>query len=103
MTNILTQPAGLYQSDFERDACGVGFVANIKGNNTHTQVRDALTLLGIMRHRGACGCVPESGGGALIMLQLPHEFLREECISRDIQLSEPGYYGTGMAFLPKGP
>ena len=75
MTNILTQPEGLYQSDFERDACGVGFVANIKGNKTHTQVRDALTMLENMEHRGACGCDPESGDGAGIMIQLPHEFL----------------------------
>src|SRR5690606_5819568 len=87
--------------DFEHDACGVGFVANIKGNKTHTQVRDALTMLENMEHRGACGCDPESGDGAGIMLQLPHEFLWEECISLDIQLGEPGYYGTGMAFLPK--
>src|SRR5690606_9007416 len=101
MTDRSEQRMGLYQSDFERDACGVGFVANLKGNKTHTQVRDALTMLENMEHRGACGCDPESGDGAGIMLQLPHEFLWEECISLGIQLSEPGYYGTGMAFLPK--
>src|SRR3546814_11230 len=101
MTDILTPSEGLYQSDFERDACGVGFVANIKGNKTHTQVLDALTMLENMEHRGACGCDPESGDGAGIMLQLPHEFLWEECISLGIQLSEPGYYGVGMTFLPK--
>src|SRR5690606_9833468 len=101
MTDILKQPEGLYCSDFEHDACGVGFIANLKGNKTHTQVRDALTMLENMEHRGACGCDPESGDGAGIMIQLPHEFLWEECISLGIQLSEPGYYGTGMAFLPK--
>src|SRR5690606_20749494 len=101
MTKVPTQQTSLYQPDFEHDACGVGFVANIKGNKTHTQVRDALTMLENMEHRGACGCDPESGDGAGIMLQLPHEFLWEECISLDIQLGEPGYYGTGMAFLPK--
>ena len=92
---------GLYNPDFEHDACGVGFVAHIKGQKSHQQVRDALTLLQNMEHRGACGCDPESGDGAGIMIQLPHEFLWEECIKLGIQLEEPGYYGTGMLFLPK--
>src|SRR5690606_10045482 len=103
MTAILKQQEGLYRADFEHDACGVGFIANLKGNKTHRQVRDALTMLENMEHRGACGCDPESGDGAGIMIQLPHEFLWEECISLGIQLSEPGYYGAGMAFLPKQP
>lgn len=101
MTDILRQQEGLYRPDFERDACGVGFIANIKGSKSHAQVRDALTMLENMEHRGACGCDPESGDGAGIMIQLPHEFLWEECITLDIQLNEPGYYGVGMAFLPK--
>src|SRR5690606_5566359 len=101
MTDRSEQRMGLYQPDFERDACGVGFVANLKGNKTHRQVKDALTMLENMEHRGACGCDPESGDGAGIMIQLPHEFLWEESISLGIQLSEPGYYGVGMAFLPK--
>ncbi|MCL8001126.1 glutamate synthase subunit alpha, partial [Brucella sp. 21LCYQ03] len=83
------------------DACGVGFVAHIKGLKSHNQVADALTMLENMEHRGACGCDPESGDGAGIMIQLPHEFLWEECISLGIQLQEPGYYGAGMVFLPK--
>ncbi len=103
MIAIEKQQEGLYQSDFEHDACGVGFIANLKGNKTHTQVKDALTMLENMEHRGACGCDPESGDGAGIMIQLPHEFLWEECIALGIQLSEPGYYGTGMTFLPKDP
>src|SRR5690606_7066801 len=103
MTKVPTQQNSLYHPDFEHDACGVGFVANIKGNKTHAQVRDALTMLENMERRGACGCDPESGDGAGIMLQLPHEFLWEECIALGIQLSEPGYYGTGMTFLPKEP
>src|SRR5690606_10431454 len=101
MTDRLKQQEGLYQSDFERDACGVGFVAHLKGNKTHAQVRDALTMLENMEHRGACGCDPESGDGAGIMTQLPHEVFWEECLSLGIQLNEPGYYGVGMAFLPK--
>lgn len=101
MTDNVKQTEGLYCADFERDACGVGFVANIKGHKSHAQVQDALTMLENMEHRGACGCDPESGDGAGIMIQLPHEFLWEECIALGIQLSEPGYYGVGMAFLPK--
>ncbi|PVH26127.1 glutamate synthase large subunit [Sphingobacterium corticibacter] len=95
------QAAGLYNPEFEHDACGVGFVAHIKGVKSHNQVADALTMLENMEHRGACGCDPESGDGAGIMIQLPHEFLWEECINLGIQLQEPGYYGTGMVFLPK--
>lgn len=95
------QREGLYNPEFEHDACGVGFVAHIKGNKSHHQVKDALTMLENMEHRGACGCDPESGDGAGIMIQLPHEFLWEECISLGIQLQEPGYYGVGMVFLPK--
>src|SRR5690606_34064984 len=101
MTNERLPEQGLYNPDFEHDACGVGFVANIKGIMSIIQVIDALTMLENMEHRGACGCDPESGDGAGIMIQLPHEFLWEECISLGIQLEEPGYYGTGMVFLPK--
>ncbi|MBD1434046.1 glutamate synthase large subunit [Sphingobacterium sp. DN00404] len=101
MTNERLPEQGLYNPDFEHDACGVGFVAHIKGKKSHQQVKDALTMLENMEHRGACGCDPESGDGAGIMIQLPHEFLWEECISLGIQLEEPGYYGTGMVFLPK--
>ncbi|WP_028296107.1 glutamate synthase large subunit [Olivibacter sitiensis] len=92
---------GLYRPDFEHDSCGVGFVANIKGAKSHKQVQDALTMLENMEHRGACGCDPETGDGAGIMIQIPHEFLWEECISLSIRLGEPGYYGVGMTFLPR--
>lgn len=101
MINERLPEQGLYNPDFEHDACGVGFVAHIKGKKSHQQVQDALTMLENMEHRGACGCDPESGDGAGIMIQLPHEFLWEECINIGIQLEEPGYYGTGMVFLPK--
>ncbi|MBL1407822.1 glutamate synthase large subunit [Sphingobacterium faecale] len=97
----MQQKEGLYHPEFEHDACGVGFVAHIKGRKSHEQVKDALTMLENMEHRGACGCDPESGDGAGIMIQLPHEFLWEECIQLNIQLQEPGYYGVGMVFLPK--
>lgn len=95
------QQEGLYNPEFEHDACGVGFVAHIKSKKSHDHVRDALVMLENMEHRGACGCDPESGDGAGIMIQIPHEFFWEECINLDIQLPEPGYYGVGMVFLPK--
>ncbi len=93
--------SGLYRSEFEHDSCGVGFVAHIKGEKSHREVQDALMMLENMEHRGACGCDPDSGDGAGIMVQLPHEFLWENCIGLGIQLKEPGYYGVGVAFLPK--
>jgi len=99
--NIEAQSNGLYRSDFEHDACGVGFVAHLKGEKSNKQITDALIMLENMEHRGACGCDPDSGDGAGIMIQIPHEFLWEECISLGIVLKEPGYYGVGMVFLPK--
>lgn len=101
MTNKTAHGNGLYRSEFERDACGVGFVADLKGRPSHRHVQDALTMLKNMEHRGACGCDPESGDGAGIMLQIPHEFLWDKCIELGIQLAEPGYYGVGMAFIDK--
>jgi len=92
---------GLYRPEFEHDSCGVGFITSINGLKSHQIVSDALTILENMEHRGACGCDPETGDGAGILLQLPHEFLMEECIALDIRLSEPGYYGVGMIFFPK--
>jgi len=99
--NKLTQTEGLYRTEFEHDACGVGFVADVKGEKSHQQIVDALVMLENMEHRGACGCDPDSGDGAGIMFQIPHQFLWDECISLDILLKEPGHYGVGMAFLPK--
>ena len=63
---------GLYDPRFEHDACGVGFVVNIKGQKSHAIVRDALTALVNLRHRGACGCEGNTGDGAGILLQVPH-------------------------------
>ena len=92
---------GLYRPEFEHDSCGVGFITNINGHKSHQTVSDALTILENMEHRGACGCDPETGDGAGILLQIPHEFLMEECIGLDIHLAEPGHYGAGMVFFPK--
>jgi glutamate synthase (NADPH/NADH) large chain len=92
---------GLYHPSFERDSCGIGFVANIKGNKSHQIISDALTILENMEHRGACGCESNTGDGAGIMIQTPHEFFFDECIRLGIQLPAYGRYGVGMLFFPR--
>ena len=92
---------GLYDSKFEHDACGIGFVANLKGNKNHQTVSDALTVLENMEHRGACGCEENTGDGAGILLQTPHEFFFEECQKLGTYLPTYGKYGVGMVFFPK--
>jgi glutamate synthase (NADPH/NADH) large chain len=93
--------AGLYDPAFERDACGIGFVANIKGNKSHQIISDALTVLENMEHRGACGCESNTGDGAGIMLQMPHEFFFDECLKLGVHLPSYGKYGVGVIFFPK--
>ncbi len=92
---------GLYSSSFERDACGIGFVANIKGNKSHQIIGDTLTVLENMEHRGACGCESNTGDGAGIMIQVPHEFFFDECIKLGIHLPSYGRYGVGVLFFPQ--
>src|SRR5579862_2813088 len=92
---------GLYAAEFERDACGIGFVANIKSNKSHQIVSDALTILENMEHRGACGCENNTGDGAGIMIQTPHEFFFDECVKLGIHLPSYGKYGVGMIFFPR--
>ena len=92
---------GLYRPEFEHDSCGTGFITNINGHKSNQIINDALTMLENMEHRGACGCDPETGDGAGILIQLPHEFLMEECSDLEISLPEPGEYGVGMIFFPK--
>lgn len=92
---------GLYHPSFEHDACGIGFVANIKGGKSHQNISDALTVLENMEHRGACGCEENTGDGAGIMIQVPHEFFFDECIKLGVHLPAYGKYGVGMIFFPK--
>ena len=92
---------GLYQPSFEHDSCGIGFVANIKGNKSHQIISDALTILENMEHRGACGCESNTGDGAGVMIQLPHEFFYDECVKLGILLPSYGKYGVGMLFFPR--
>ena len=90
--------AGLYDPAFEHDACGVGFVAHIKGKRTHELVSMGLTILDNLVHRGATGCDPETGDGAGILIQVPDKFLRQ---SVSFELPPLGEYGVGVAFLPQ--
>ena len=92
---------GLYDPRHEHDACGVGFVVNIKGVKTHTIVRQALQVLINLLHRGACGCEVNTGDGAGILIQMPDRFLRQEAAKLGFELPAPGEYGAGMVFLPR--
>ncbi|HEY0299075.1 MAG TPA: glutamate synthase subunit alpha, partial [Arachidicoccus sp.] len=91
---------GLYDSAFEHDACGVGFVASIKGRKSHQNISDALTVLENMEHRGASGSEQNTGDGAGIMIQVPHEFFFEECLKLGAHLPAYGKYGVGVLFFP---
>jgi glutamate synthase (NADPH/NADH) large chain len=92
---------GLYSPSFEHDSCGIGFVANIKSSKSHQIVSDALTILENMEHRGACGCENNTGDGAGIMIQVPHEFFFDECSKLGVHLPAFGKYGIGVLFFPK--
>lgn len=98
---VSNNSTGLYDSSFEHDACGIGFVANIKGSKSHQHIADALTVLENMEHRGACGCESNTGDGAGIMIQIPHEFFFDECIRQGVHLPAYGKYGVGFIFFPK--
>ncbi|MDB5750205.1 MAG: gltB [Ramlibacter sp.] len=95
------QEHGLYTGSNEHDACGVGFVAHIKGEKSHNIVRQALKILENLDHRGAVGADKLMGDGAGILLQLPDALYREEMASQGVELPPPGEYGVGMIFLPK--
>jgi glutamate synthase (ferredoxin) len=97
----LPQRQGLYDPRFEHDACGVGFVVNIKGVRSNAIIRNALTVLLNLSHRGAKGSEPTTGDGAGILFQLPHKFFEKTCPSLGFELPEPGQYGVGMIYLPQ--
>jgi glutamate synthase (NADPH) large chain len=92
---------GLYSPAFEHDACGIGFVVNIKEHKSHKIVSDALTILENMEHRGACGCENNTGDGAGVMIQTPHEFFFDECVKLGVHLPPFKKYGVGILFFPK--
>ncbi|MEY2993082.1 MAG: hypothetical protein RL357_17, partial [Pseudomonadota bacterium] len=93
--------AGLYDASYEHDACGVGFVAHIKGDKSHAIVTQALKILENLDHRGAVGADALMGDGAGILLQLPDLLFREEMAQQGVTLPPAGEYGVGMVFLPK--
>lgn len=97
---VLPPKQGLYDPAFEKDACGMGFVAHIKGKASHDIVSQALTMLANMEHRGGQGSEPNSGDGAGILLQIPHRFFAAEAAKLGFTLPEAGQYGVGMLFLP---
>ncbi|MGH9354851.1 MAG: hypothetical protein ACRD10_01840, partial [Terriglobia bacterium] len=94
---------GLYDPANEHDACGVGFVASIEGRKSHDIVTKGIQILINLTHRGACGCDPETGDGAGILIQIPHAFFERECSRLGFTLPSPGEYGVGMVFLPVAP
>ena len=94
---------GAYRPDFEHDACGVGFVADIAGRRSHGLIEKALAVLTNLEHRGAAASDPLTGDGAGLLTQIPHRLLAEECARLDISLGEEGHYGLGMVFMPRDP
>lgn len=92
---------GLYRSEHEHDACGVGFIAHLKGQKSHDIVTQGLKILENLDHRGAVGADELMGDGAGILIQLPDEFYRAEMAKQGVVLPPPGEYGVGMIFLPK--
>lgn len=98
--NGLPPKQGLYDPRFEHDACGIGFVANIKGKKSNEILRQAITILINLDHRGAKGAEVNTGDGAGILMQIPHAFFEKECAKADIHLPPAGRYGVGMLFLP---
>jgi len=97
------EPQGLYHPDNEHDACGVGFVANIKGKKSHTIVEQGLSVLKNLSHRGAVGWDPKLSDGAGLLIQIPDRFYREEMARQGVKLPPAGQYGVGMVFLPRDP
>lgn len=95
------QKQGLYDPQFEHDSCGVGFVVNLKGAISHDIISQALRLLMNLDHRGACGCEANTGDGAGILIQTPHDFLKLVSKEARVTLPSAGEYGVGMVFLPQ--
>ena len=98
---LLAEQHGLYRAENEHDACGVGFIANIKGHKSHAIIEQGLLILQNLDHRGAVGADKLMGDGAGILIQIPDEFYREEMAKQGVTLPPAGEYGVGMVFLPK--
>ena len=92
---------GLYDLSLEKDSCGVGFIANIKGRKSHQIISDALQILCNLEHRGAVGADPRAGDGAGILVQIPHAFFARKAKALGFALPKPGHYAVGALFMPK--
>ncbi|XP_057950396.1 glutamate synthase 1 [NADH], chloroplastic isoform X1 [Malania oleifera] len=99
-SQVPEKPLGLYDPSFDKDSCGVGFVAELSGESSRKTVTDAVEMLIRMTHRGACGCETNTGDGAGILVALPHEFYKEVAKDVGFELPPPGQYAVGMFFLP---
>src|SRR5271168_5552508 len=91
---------GLYRPELEHDACGIGLVASIEGKRSHAIIRKGIQVLENLTHRGACGCDPETGDGAGVLIQIPHRFFQREAAKLGFTLPAAGEYGVGMVFMP---
>ncbi len=101
MYSAVPPKQGLYDPQFEHDSCGVGFVVDIAGRKSNQIVRKSLQVLMNLQHRGAKGCEANTGDGAGILMQIPHQFYKSECKKLGFTLPAPGSYGVGMVFLPR--
>jgi glutamate synthase (NADPH/NADH) large chain len=100
---MLPKSQGLYHPSHEHDACGIGFVANIKGQQSHDIIEKGIQILINLTHRGACGCDAETGDGAGLLIQIPHKFFAREAAALGFTLPVAGDYGVGMVFMPVDP
>ena len=101
LDQVRLEANGMYSSQFEKDACGMGFVVNIKGKKSHDIIDDGLRILERLEHRGGAGADKDTGDGAGILVQIPHEFFKRECEVLGITLPAAGEYGVGMVFAHK--
>src|SRR6266508_4632332 len=99
----LPQAQGLYDPALDKDSCGVGFIANIKGRKSHQIVEDALAILCNLEHRGAVGADPRAGDGAGILVQIPHKFFARVADKLGFKLPNPGEYAVAQLFMPRDP
>jgi glutamate synthase (NADPH/NADH) large chain len=99
MSQIETK--SLYDPSYEHDACGIGFIANLKGVKSHKTIDDALKMLENMEHRGAVGFEENTGDGAGVLIQMPHNFFKITCKEIGIDLPDYGKYGVAMIYFPK--
>src|SRR5437899_785247 len=103
MSSAPPGPIALYDPRNEHDACGVGFVVDIKGRKSHGVIEKGLQVLLNLNHRGACGCEANTGDGAGVLIQMPHEFLGKAAAEAGFDRPAPGQYGAGLVFLPPDP